>query len=483
MAYISAFPCLFHPSSSSLYSEQTPQRKDAMPAHPDDRVLWIVIGGGLLIAANAIPHYLKYIRKLIEARNDELPSKRPCEDAQDALKLSTLKTLMAGPSYKLRTSALKIIAERSTRDASRKLLLKELAGKNPARRNKALNALWLLLSHSSLKDSPEVIRAFVSDTSTFAAIVDCLTNLLPLHEDRPSIRADNPTAASPLLPYNRPSSEKLALFILRNLLFNQSTLDAQSASLISKWLKQYPFPCALPENGGKRQDVLKLFKKWGSDDPLMSSIMTIILWYPEGRKQLRRQGLTGSSYCEEDDEEDEADLSHVEDVFMVDGEDTAGAPLSVISGPRPDSSSSQRRTPDPSSSWADRAARQRRREAAVYSEGDAPLTQENIFQRQPPNPEPIRELSAANLDLISGQTDEELSSDDEEVEEVLRLLQPREDLNESTPEPVLLSSSSQPPPPLPSSSTTMSSPSFSHSMNWPTSLCEWWTSNRQTHPV
>ncbi|KAF7503856.1 hypothetical protein GJ744_003053 [Endocarpon pusillum] len=355
-----------------------------MPLHADDRLLCIVLASGLLVAANAIPYYLKYIRTITQVNHEDKPSKGPCEDAEDALKLDTLKKLVAAPSYKLRASAVKIIAERSIKDATRKLLLRDLASKHSTKRDQALHALWFLLSDSSLIASLEIKQHFMSDPSTFTAIVDCLSNLLPLHSHGPPEQAHNPTRSSPLLPHNRPPSETLALHILRELLTDQTLPTALSAGLISKWLKHYPFPCALPSNGARRQEVIKLFKtkSFGPDDPFMAAIITIIIRQPEGLKQLRKHGLTGSSYGE-------AAEVDIEDVFMADGEDTAGVvPSSVTMPPAAAAAArpaSWRRPPDPSNNQAERAVRQRRREAAVYSEGDAPLTQDNIFQRQPSN--------------------------------------------------------------------------------------------------
>ena len=372
-----------------------------MPVHADDKLIWIVVGSGLLVVANAIPYYLKHIRALTAVNDDEDESKGHSEDAEDALKLSTLEKLASGPSFKLRSSAVKIIAERSTRSATRKLLLRDLASKNPGKREQALHALWFLLSDSTLKHSPEIAQQF-SDPATFSAITECLANLLPLHENGPAIRADNPTASSPLLPHNRPPSENLALRILRKLLTDQTTTIALSTGLVSKWLKHYPFPCALAENGGRRQEVVELFRTYRKlDDELMASVMTIITSQPEGRKQLRRHGLTGSSLSEAG-----VDSRGIEDVFMTDSEDTAGLP-SASSG----AANRSRRPPGPSSNQAERAVRQRRREAAVYSEGDAPLTQDNIFQRQPSNTGPLPETSP--------EIEAELAREEEELVEAL----------------------------------------------------------------
>ncbi len=376
-----------------------------MPVHADDRLLWIIVGSGLLIIANAIPYYLQRVETVTVVTHDEDPTKGPCEDAEDALKLSTLEKLAASPSYKLRSSAVKIVAERSTRGATRKLLLQDLASKNSVRREKALHALWFLVSDSSLRQSPEIVQQFSSDIAAFSAIVECLANLLPLHENGPRLRADNPTASSPLLPRNRPASETSALLILRRLLTEQNASIALAAGLVSRWLKHYPFPCALAENGSRRHQVVKLFKTfWRYDDPLMASIITTITHTADGLKQLRRHGLTGSSYGEA-----EVDFGGIDDVFMTDGEDTAGVPsVSSSSGAAAGSSSWSRRPADPSSNQAERAVRQRRREAAVYSEGDAPLTQDNIFQRLPSNttPGPPRETTSdmeADLARMNGE--------------------------------------------------------------------------------
>ncbi len=168
----------------------------------------------------------------------------------------------------------------------------------------------------------------------------------------------------------------------------------------------------------------------------MADIITIISRLPEGLKQLRKHGLTGSSYGE-------AAEVDVEDVVMADGEDTAGVAsssidisLPAVSAPRP---ASWRRPPDPSSNQAERAVRQRRREAAVYSEGDAPLTQDNIFQRQPSNLGQLVEVGSAsgsgsaagtapdatNLENEASQ-DDEREREEEEVQLALALQEVRD---------------------------------------------------------
>ncbi len=71
----------------------------------------------------------------------------------------------------------------------------------------------------------------------------------------------------------------------------------------------------------------------------------------EGRKQLRKCGLTGSAIGENDDGEG--------DIWMMDGEDTAGGEQGLRAGGR--------RVREESAE--EQALRRRRREAVVFSEG------------------------------------------------------------------------------------------------------------------
>lgn len=66
---------------------------------------------------------------------------------------------MAAPVYTVRTidtnvlySALRIIAERSTKGETRDLLLRDLASTDTERRSKALSAMYFLVSNRSRTD-------------------------------------------------------------------------------------------------------------------------------------------------------------------------------------------------------------------------------------------------------------------------------------------------------------------------------------------
>ena len=367
-----------------------------MISHPSDRWLWVIVGGGLLIAATAVPHYLRYIYQITEAPDDKKANKRESDrhdDAELSLKLETLEKLTAAPNYALRSAAIKIIADRAIKSEPRRLLMLELAGADPEKRDKALQALWFLLSHPALKSNSRIKTQLSSKSSTWIALVDCLVNILPLHKkaNKSLVRADNPTAASPILPHNRPRAEITALKILDELLTRESVSRALAAGIVSRWLAAYPFPCTLPENQPQRLPVVAFFDSptgWSSDDVPMVMVLIRIGLTPEGLAQLYRHGLAPNrrtirlgppvrSYTDGDDREDSA---------APDGGETESVDMPHLH--RADQALQQpRRRGGPAGQRTERAVRQERRErrerreAAVYSEGDAPITQENIFQR------------------------------------------------------------------------------------------------------
>lgn len=196
----------------------------------------------------------------------------------------------------------------------------------------------------------------LKDLPTFNALVDCLCNFLEEHVEETS------TTVSPILPKTRPLGEKKALGAL-NIILQENIPAALEAGVISRWLSKYPFPCALA-TPSRRQDVVILMKTWWSDDAVMSSIFSTLSSHPEGTKQLRKYGLMGSMIEENDQDEEEAEGDS--DVWMADGDDTAG------SGP-----ASGRRF---RGTAEEQAVRRRRREAMVLTDGGRPFARDDIIQ-------------------------------------------------------------------------------------------------------
>lgn len=197
--------------------------------------------------------------------------------------------------------------------------------------------------------------ARLQDLPTYTALVDCLCNLLDEHVEETS------TTVSHIFPKTRPLGERKALHVA-NAIVPEDVSAALEAGIVSRWLCKYPFPCAVAKPS-RRQDVVLLMKTCFSDDPLMSSVVSTIASHPDGVRQLRKYDLMGSMIEENDQDEDDVDS----DVWMIDGDGTAGARRF-----------SERRFPEESPE--EQALRRRRREAMVLSEGGRPLGNENIIQ-------------------------------------------------------------------------------------------------------
>lgn len=212
----------------------------------------------------------------------------------------------------------------------------------------------------------------LQDQATFNALIDCLCNFLAEHTD------ETGTSNSPVLPKTRPPGEKKALATL-NILLVDNVPAALNAGIITRWLANYPFPCFVNDDGNKngRKDTVWLMNSRYMDDTLMSSIFTTLGMHPEAARQFREAGLMGSMVDGEDDEDEDdgdEDGDEVEvdgDVWMVNGDDTAG----------------RGRVPErlrlAEESLEEQTLRRRRREAMVFSEAGRPLGNENIIERLP----------------------------------------------------------------------------------------------------
>jgi len=151
-----------------------------------------------------------------------------------------------------------------------------------------------------------------------------------------------------------------------------------------------------------------LMKTWWTDDAVMSSIINTLSSHQEGVKQLRKYGLMDSTNHENphdiyDDDDGDADDGDDDggggdgdsDVWMIDGEGTAG--------PTPWSGRRIRE-----GTAAEQALRRSRREAMVLSEPGRPLGRGDIIQ-------PVRnEREDEDLENELEQLTEEVDREDEE---------------------------------------------------------------------
>ncbi|KAJ5599993.1 hypothetical protein N7450_001060 [Penicillium hetheringtonii] len=322
-----------------------------------DGVLWLCLGISLFFAVRGIATDLRQVVDLTEIKHVEREDKIISEGTEEVLKLDTLLKLSESTSHDLRAAALRIISERSTKGATRDLLLEDVSSTDKFRQGRALTALHFLVWNRALSRTSVCTR--LRDIQTYTALINCLCNFLDEHTEQTS------TSNSPIAPKLRPVGEKKALTIL-NIILPENVPAALEAGLVSRWLCKYPFPCALADPS-RKQDTAILMKAWWSDDAVMSSIFGTLTSHPDGVKQLRKHGLMGSMIEENDQDDDDDDADS--DVWMVDGEDTAGTYLE----------NSPRRLREGNAE--EQALRRRRREAMVLSEGGRPLGRDDIIQR------------------------------------------------------------------------------------------------------
>ncbi|OAL37380.1 hypothetical protein AYO20_03229 [Fonsecaea nubica] len=407
-----------------------------------NRFLLTILVISLGTACATVPVLLRRVKDAARAPPPDPPppAKRLQKDSENSLKLETLRTLADGYSYDLRTSAIKIVASRTVRSRTRHLLLRDLASADETRRENALHALHMLLTHPALSDT---ICSHFRDPKTVRAIVLGLINVLPQHkvpvkEEPPDWRTqhwvEKMPPPSPIRPLDRPAHEAQLLEVFTVVVHSLSRRDtkytavmdaALDAGLVTKWLANYPFPCSSPDNSElnfRRYDVTRLFDRnaWLSDDLLMGDVILVVMQYPPARRQMREAGLTASSYREDiftsgpdrglwwnqgagdrdrdrdrdwQDEDEDADEDN--DVRMVNGEDTAGlAPpgngavghhdniTTLWDEPsRPTTTRAAARLRSAERSQEEEHLRRRHREAIVVAERGTPLSRENILQR------------------------------------------------------------------------------------------------------
>ncbi|KAH0544460.1 hypothetical protein FGG08_001357 [Glutinoglossum americanum] len=255
-----------------------------------------------------------------------------------ALKLATLETLSKGLSYELRVAALKIIFERATRESLGPLL--QRVGSNDAQARASALQVLKLLSQSTPHQS-------FNNLSTFRALIQALHYYVPPHTTKAEHRA----------AHLRTPPERNAMYVLARLIpYNVS--EALKAGVVTRWLARYPFG----DTDHQRHEAIKALKSWNAQDVLLSEIVCAIEGHPDGRKQMRMAGLTGSAIGEPDSDGDERMIGGVEDI---------SAAVGGLAG--------RRRLRDASSE--EQTRRRQRREAMVLSDRAEPIGSDDIIQQ------------------------------------------------------------------------------------------------------
>lgn len=391
----------------------------ANDARVGDRVLWTAVIASGIAAYWLIPAFLRHVKDLAAVSAPKPKPSKPqlINDAEAAINPSTIAELAHGPSYNIASSAIRLAARRFVKDPQAKQgLLRDVSSKEWRCRERAVNALQLLVQNTALKESR--MRQHFLDHATFSALVAALVNLLPEHERRADARSA-PVPPSPVRAPGRSAHERLILETIlllldehRNLGYNHDFCFANAqpaidAGIITKWLKHYPFPCALPENrkhNFKKRDVVRLLElsMWGEDDILMSRLMQMLNKMPQGARQLAAAGLRSPPNHDRSNigSREWAVRSHPTlfspdgrpsyvTIGYDDGEEDGNQADAGERGELIDDDELMTRLQDPQfrdgiARSAGELSRQRRhRQAIVLAEAGTPLRPENILQRQP----------------------------------------------------------------------------------------------------
>ena len=321
---------------------------------------------------------------------------------------------------------MKIIIDRVLREGPAwDILIRDIAGTDIERRDKALACLRFLCPYSNLllrSMHDEICRSFagvavfgsrqaeivICRHSTYKAIVDCLCNLLPeaqIAEKDPAFRTQ---------------PERNALYVIHQIV-SMDVAKALEAGVISRWLAQYPFGGLNASTYNKKKTVIDLidnglFNEDSEFRDTMQSMLRYMSSTPALRKEMVEHGLldvpkgnditvdVNFSRCEKrpwtDYVQDDWEMTEAYPrTYAYIDRTRRGIPIGTSNRLREDS-------------FEEQALRRRRREAMVLGEIGRPIQRADIIERDSAAPDEREEESEQPLTAVA----------DEDVEEELELL-------------------------------------------------------------
>ena len=243
---------------------------------------------------------------------------------------------------------MKIIAERATQGVALELMLRDIAGKDVERRDRALTALCYLRGRKALTPTYDM----------FKALIDCLCTWLP------AAQRSEAGATKKIYRY-RSQPERDALKVLGLLLQDDVTLALQ-AGIIFRWL---PY-CRFDHNDrseARRKQAIQEMLKWEYDDVDMCTILNALVANEKAREELYSHGLLDGGVGEKE---------AYEDVWRVRNRETADGDDMLDSGPM-----MRRGRRVREESIEEQALRRRRREAMVLGQDGRAVEREDIIEQ------------------------------------------------------------------------------------------------------
>ncbi|KAI9792561.1 MAG: hypothetical protein M1816_002081 [Peltula sp. TS41687] len=268
----------------------------------EDPWLWLGIGVVTFISFRTVLYQMEQIRELTAVHDDD-------DEPQPPNTIDQKTEEVSGPAFDL--------------------LLEEIASPDLQARTTAISSLKYLCK------SPAVFTRLAT-YPTFHAVITALENCLKDPSREEFVR--------------RPPAERDAMYCLGKIL-HYDVGAALKAGLVKRWLAQYPFG----DTEAEKHETIRKLRSWSTTDKVMADILGALDNHPEGRKQMRLAGLTGSSIGETDDDDDDFDL------------------VSGYGGPDETEVVIVRRQQRTGDSPEERRIRRRRREAIVVSDGRQPL--------------------------------------------------------------------------------------------------------------
>ena len=327
------------------------------------------------------------------------------------------------------------------------MIIRDIAGTDIERRDKALACLRFLCPYSNLllrSMHDEVCRSFagvavfgsreaqivICRHSTYKAIVDCLCNLLPeaqIAEKDPAFRIQ---------------PERNALYVIHQIV-SMDVAKALEAGVISRWLAQYPFGGLNASTYNKKKTVMDLIDngRFNEDSEFRDTMQSMLRYMsstPALRKEMVEHGLLDvpkgnnitvdvnffrcekrpwTDYLQDDWEMTEASPR----TYAYIDRTRRGIPVGTPNRLREDS-------------FEEQALRRRRREAMVLGEVGRPIQRADIIER---DSAALDEIPSPVMASLFDEREEEseqpvIAVADKDVEEELELLMEEITQSEST---------------------------------------------------